>query len=354
MSHTDLLLTPRSSSSELLELAEEELNMDTDSRESLQGEPNEIISQIVDEAAVEADIEDEESSGANLQGVSLDWCLGLNFEMLNGVQNLTNDQQSKVFYTSGNTGVLFDYEHQTQSLLQGHTDAISTVAFNAFKNILVTADCGESCLMVVWDAGTARPLKTFFEPHEKGVAVVDISPCGQYLLSVGRVHESSQNMKVIEWDTDNEIEVINHGRVNLRSQEEEVTQAKFNTMDIAEFLTTSKKRIRFWDRSENGHLESYEPNMIKKDDFLKDKETSRVFVQTEFLPEEDSTQAVSATEDGQLIMWDVSLILEESHTNRHRREVKSINLLSSFNKNYQKKSTITDMLIHERSESLIL
>jgi hypothetical protein len=138
-----------------------------------------------------------------------------------------------------------------------------------------------------------------------------------------------------------------NGRISLRSRDEEINQCKFNTQNIDEFVTTSKKKVRFWEnhmqmnKSLGGKdvskikgetLVSYEPTMIKKDDFGKDKESNRLFVQSEFLPEESSLQAVSATVDGQLIMWDMSLILEESTNVRNRREVKSINLLSSFNK----------------------
>lgn len=116
-------------------------------------------------------------------------------------------------------------------------------------------------------------------------------------------------------------------------------------------MTTSKKKVRFWEnharnsdsviqnslkgnnqKSTMESLISYEPTMIKKDDFGKDKESNRLFVQSEFLPEDGSLQAVSATVDGQLIMWDMSLILEESSSVQNKREVKSINLLSSFNK----------------------
>ena len=145
--------------------------------------------------------------------------------------------------------------------------------------------------------------------------------------------------------------MVSLGNIGLRTREEEITQCKFNTQNVDEFVTTSKKKVRFWEhQSKNGNvlaknalknasektisesLVSYEPTMIKKDDFGKDKESNRLFVQSEFLPEEGSLQAVSATVDGQLIMWDMSLILEESSNVRNRREVKSINLLSSFNK----------------------
>ena len=134
----------------------------------------------------------------------------------------------------------------------------------------------------------------------------------------------------------------------MRSREEEIKEARFNSQNTEEFMTTSQKKVRFWEKKNQNYLTSYEPSMIKKDDFSKDKDNSRVFIQSEFLPEKDSTQAVSATEDGQLIMWDVSLILEESINVKNRREVKSINLLSSFNKVYEKKAGISNLLVHER------
>ena len=130
-------------------------------------------------------VEESKSESANpsdLQGLSLDWCLGLNTACLNNVKNLTSETNTNIFYTSGNTGILYDYELESQVLFQGHTDAIDSVCYNQRKNIIVTADCGESCLMVVWDAAKGVPLKTFFEPHDNGVAVVDISPCGKYVL----------------------------------------------------------------------------------------------------------------------------------------------------------------------------
>jgi WD40 repeat protein len=121
----------------------------------------------------------EERGPADLQGLSLDWCLGLNTSCLNNVQNLTTETTSNIFYTSGNTGILYDYNLNSQVLFQGHTDSISSVCYNQTRNIIVTADSGESCLMVVWDALKGVPLKTFFEPHENGVSVIDISPCGK-------------------------------------------------------------------------------------------------------------------------------------------------------------------------------
>ena len=45
-----------------------------------------------------------------------------------------------------------------------------------------------------------------------------------------------------------------------------------------------------------------------------------------FLPEEGGNVAVTGTEDGSLVVWDIILIMEEEGDLNHRREVKSISL----------------------------
>ena len=180
---------------ELVELSEE-INNNSEIEDSIKNESSSFDSQnsLLDSTEsvkntvikITTKREEKEQSTSSeeptdFQGVSLGWCLGINCNSLNNVQNLTSEDSSLIFYTSGNTGVLFDYDSKTQTLFQGHTDMISSVQFNAKKDIIVTADSGKSCLMVVWDAYKGIPLKTIFSPHANGVAVIDISPCGKYV-----------------------------------------------------------------------------------------------------------------------------------------------------------------------------
>jgi WD40 repeat protein len=170
----DLTFSEIYKTSSLLKSSTSDFTKNTESMQSSQANPPGKF-----EAIAQKKEEEETHTASHMEGLSMDWCLGLNTSCLNNVQNLTTETETRIFYTSGNTGILYDYSQKSQVLLQGHTDSISSVCFNQKQNIMVTADSGECCLMVVWDAHRGIPLKTFFEPHTNGVAVVDISPCGK-------------------------------------------------------------------------------------------------------------------------------------------------------------------------------
>ena len=79
-----------------------------------------------------ADQEDgmEGYSKPNSHALSLEWCVGFNYKLVNGVINLTNKDRRRVFYAAGNTGVIYDFKDRDrkQHLLQGHCNEITCVA----------------------------------------------------------------------------------------------------------------------------------------------------------------------------------------------------------------------------------
>ena len=42
------------------------------------------------------------------------------------------------------------------------------------------------CMQVLWDAATGQPLRTIANPHPAGVALMDVSADGQWLMVRGR------------------------------------------------------------------------------------------------------------------------------------------------------------------------
>lgn len=68
--------------------------------------------------------------------------------------------------------MIYDAAARTQQLLQGHKHPIAATCVSADKRVIVTADAGADALLVVWDAATGQPLKTFFNPSPGGVAAV--------------------------------------------------------------------------------------------------------------------------------------------------------------------------------------
>lgn len=54
------------------------------------------------------DMQPQEQKNSN-HALNLEWCIGFNYELVNGVINLTDDDRKKIFYVSGNTGVIYNF-----------------------------------------------------------------------------------------------------------------------------------------------------------------------------------------------------------------------------------------------------
>lgn len=66
----------------------------------------------------EDEVNDDEVT--KVSSLKLKWALGLNYKIFNGVHNMTNKHRKEIFYAVGNTGVIYDYDNNSQRLLQGH------------------------------------------------------------------------------------------------------------------------------------------------------------------------------------------------------------------------------------------
>jgi WD40 repeat protein len=85
------------------------------------------------------------------------------------VHNLTTENRSEIFYTAAHSGVLYDYTNKSQKLLQGHCNQITATACSDDKRWIVTADCGDDSMLIVWDSYSGIPVRTFLNPHPNGI-----------------------------------------------------------------------------------------------------------------------------------------------------------------------------------------
>ncbi len=190
------------------------------------------------------------------KGMRLKWCMGLNYEMNNSVFNLTTEDKKEIFYASGHIGVIYDYENQTQKLLQGHSNKITALIYNEEKGILVTADQGESCMMIVWSESKGTPLRTFFGSGDEGVKSIDFSKDGTLILTLSFLFEDKQKIRVWNWeDYEQDNPIVNEVDISV-NQLTQFNYIKWNYDDLNEFVTTGKRAIRFWKR-ENFEWSSY-------------------------------------------------------------------------------------------------
>ena len=371
------------------------------------------------EEEMEDDMEEQndryQAPSQSNHALQLEWSIGFNYKLVNGVINLKNDKRKKIFYVAGNTGVIYDYENPKQTLLQGHCTEITCCAFCKERDIIVTADRGPSSLMVVWDVSLGTPLYSIFDPHPNGVESLDITNDGKIIVTISREDKEAgrhamQTVKVWEYTVDetgaasyqevrSEKMVRLNDRAGLSDYQKYIHINKWKD-HFEEFATTGEERVFFWkvDPANNYSLKYYQPpnsSIGKKDkrdkkvqkgkdgevagragkglgeagdkeakdgeakakdeagdvkageagdksskedggkklkkgkeDGGKQGELTRKFTQTVFIPPATGTQAVTGTDDGLLVVWDISLILEDMTEPDHRREIKTINLLN--------------------------
>ncbi|OQR88865.1 hypothetical protein THRCLA_10058 [Thraustotheca clavata] len=227
--------------------------------------------------------------------LGLSWSFGFNKDIIGGVHSLSDDNVHAIIYSSGHMGIIYNYANRTQRLLQGHCNPISCCAVSEDKRWIVTADRGKDSMLVVWDSTTGNPIKTIFSPHAEGVQCLDISPDAMFIvtLSIPTSKETKQEIKLWEWTVARDDAMY----IAAVTTEDVQTCVRFNTYDIREIVTNGAQRVIFWNWIHH-QLQFYSPP-LSQIDF---KQNIGTFTQSIFVP--DSSQAITATEDGDLILWD--------------------------------------------------
>ena len=245
--------------------------------------------------------------------------------------------------------MIYDYENRTQRLLQGHCNKITSCTFCPERNIIVTADKGPSSLLVVWNVTQGTPIKTIFDPHPNGVECLDITEDGQEIATLSKEDPPSysQTVSIWRWDEEDANPCYSTGVLNSTNHANNPDSPidyqyfiRFSQWKKNEFVTTGKRSVRFWNTGDGGGTStSYSPMGPAKEANPKYE-----FTQTVFIP--GTTQAVTGTVEGKLVVWDISLIMEDYSQPDQRREIKTIDLLKPSQKQDAKKNAITILKSH--------
>uniref|UniRef100_H3GM44 Cilia- and flagella-associated protein 251 n=1 Tax=Phytophthora ramorum TaxID=164328 RepID=H3GM44_PHYRM len=291
----------------------------------------EVVEQQLDEANAEADQREkdvepnpnassaqagEDIAAAGGNALRLAWTFGFQKDLINGVHSLSAGSRRAVFYAAAHTGVIYDYARRQQRLLQGHCHPISCCVVSEDKRWVVTADRGHESMLVVWDAQSGNPIRTIFRPHANGVQAIDISPDALFLVTLSAVNREDENgretteakntarkrfdqeLAVWEWAAPASGAAVSKPLYSSLVATEDVQHAvRFNTYDVRELVTTGRQRVIFWSWAARTLL-FYSPSLAQKDF----RQVVGAFTQSLFVP--DSAQALTGTEDGDLVLWD--------------------------------------------------
>eukprot|EP01031_Cornospumella_fuschlensis_P049790 gene49790-60947_t len=129
--------------------------------------------------------------------LDIHWTFGFSKEKTGSVQSLCTKDRNCLFLLCANSGVLYDFEHRKQTILQGHCNVITSCAIDKTKRWIVTADSGPDSIIVVWDSLSQLPVKTFVSPHSNGFACVEFSDDGQYIASLSAKSDSYEEEQEI-------------------------------------------------------------------------------------------------------------------------------------------------------------
>ena len=140
--------------------------------------------------------------GDGVTALNLQWVLGFNKDIDQGVHNLTTETRTEIFYSAAHSGVIYDYQQKTQKLLQGHCNQITATACSEDKRWIVTADCGEDSMLIVWDSLSGTPVRTFLNPHPDGIRCLDLSTDNRYLATLG--NDEPQTISLWDWTDEKE------------------------------------------------------------------------------------------------------------------------------------------------------
>lgn len=296
--------------------AEGEYDDQMDPMGAMDSENSKLRNDLEDEAEGEDYAQTDGINPLNLQ-----WVIGYNKDILDGIHNLTNNERTEIFYSSAHTGVIYDYREKTQKLLQGHGNKITCTACSVDKSLIVTADGGADSMIVVWESTTGVSKRTYFNPYEKGVCAVDLSADARYLATIS----NDQEQQVSIWDLYNDQlnEPIASARFKYAKGDRQ-SIVKFNPSKVYELVAHGKKKLGFFNWSENSDEIEYYVPIIDSTAFEKKEKSNADLTSTVFIPE--SSKAVSSTALGNLIVWDVSLIVDGIANPKEKRLTKVLDI----------------------------
>lgn len=229
-----------------------------------------------------------------MAALNIHWSFGFSKDMIGGVLNLTTSDRNALFFASSHSGVIYNFEHRTQIILQGHCNVISCCAVSHDKRWIVTSDTGEESLLVVWDSKTGAPVKTIFNPHPGGVISLSISSDCLYVVTLGGgFSDSKQDIALWAWTTDDETPIV---RQDIEIHEKQHI-VNFDPKNQTLLVTTGSSSVCFWSWDEM-ILEGYAAKVSKSEfGYFSGHFTTSVFLA-------GSGNAITGTSDGYIIFWE--------------------------------------------------
>ena len=233
--------------------------------------------------------------------LSLSWVFGFSRDV--PLHNLCDQNRSAIFYVSAHIGILYDLNAKTQRLLQGHCNPIACTCASANRRYVATSDRGVDSMLVIWDSYSTQPVKTIAAPHPNGVRAMDLSPDAKYIVTLSEPSVEGGGPQVLSvWDCSmlgsSEAPIYSAAVSSAGGEPAEVQNTvRFDPSDPSAMVSNGTSVVIFWSMAD-GELTYYSPP-LSDHEF---KQPIGALTQSVFFP--NSTKAVTATADGDCVLWD--------------------------------------------------
>lgn len=234
--------------------------------------------------------------------LSLEWVLGVNTSIINGVIDLTSDSRKAFFYPSAHTGIILNVETNSQTLLSGHRHSITAVDITSDKSYIGTGDSGDESALIVWDSHTAYPVFTKIQPHKNGIIALAFSNNERLIatLSVPEENENGERIQILAiWDW-GQVEGPDGGEPEplalVQFDFPDQTTIHFNPRDDTQLVTNGVQSVIFWqwNRASND-ISYYSPPVTSRDL----KKPIGQLLYSRYLPDNDDV--IMSTSEGSVI-----------------------------------------------------
>ncbi|XP_037089440.1 cilia- and flagella-associated protein 251-like [Pollicipes pollicipes] len=223
------------------------------------------------------------------------------------VLSLSNERSKCIVYGAAQSAVIYDFENNTQRILQGHRNCVCGLAASPNGRWIATGDIGPDNALIVWDAAAGAPLQMHFpEAAFSGPLSLAFSCDARYVFGLwGSVSgadgsapvRARQQLLVWDWTIDHaEPKVLHQFGVGHGFHE----HLAVSQWEPAVVVTTAACRVIFFQMTD-GPLEHHCPQLQNRYS-AEFKCNPGNFSQTAFSTEEPYS-AVTGTSKGYVILW---------------------------------------------------
>ena len=233
--------------------------------------------------------------------LSLRWSFGFSSSPSSAslVHSLTTPTRSAVLYSSSHFSVLHDLDTDRQRVLQGHVHSVSASLTTKDKRFVITADDGgrredSGSVLIVWDADSGVAVKVLNRRH--GVQCMDVSDDGMFIAVVDNA--SPQRLSIYEWNALTAPSTDERPSPAVAEVELPISDAhcvRFHPTSLQELVLNSATQLLFA-RWQDASISLAPPAKSAR------RLRQLQLTQSAFIPY--TTQAVTATQSGHVLVWD--------------------------------------------------